>query len=352
MARVLFVSKAVEPPWNDSSKNLVHDLSSHLTRHQGVVMSDRSGPGKLKIYGQRDAAFAPALLSNLRVLGGLVTSRGTDLWHYFFAPNPRTSTVSRWVNRARLKPTVHTVCSAPKAFVPSVLFADKTVVLSKQTEEGFLSAGVSSDRLTRIAPCIPTLKTTMSKAQARAHFGLPPDGKVALFAGDLEFGGGAPRSLKLLDVDPELHLVMACRAKTPAAAKVEATLRRGLSASQGSRVTWVGETGHIHELLACVDVMVFPVTDLYAKMDYPLVLLEAMQLGTPVVAAYGTPAAELQTHGATIVSADEVAESSVALLRDDHKAKELAGRAAKSVQEHFSPVSMVQKYEALYDELV
>ena len=38
MAEVLFVSKPVAPPWNDSSKNLVRDIAGHLQRHSPVLM--------------------------------------------------------------------------------------------------------------------------------------------------------------------------------------------------------------------------------------------------------------------------------------------------------------------------
>ena len=33
-ATVLFVSKPVEPPWNDSSKNLVRDVASCLNQRE------------------------------------------------------------------------------------------------------------------------------------------------------------------------------------------------------------------------------------------------------------------------------------------------------------------------------
>ncbi|MDH4281277.1 MAG: hypothetical protein OEV36_01370 [Myxococcales bacterium] len=38
MAQVLYVSKPVAPPWNDSSKNLVRDVAGHLRRHRPIVM--------------------------------------------------------------------------------------------------------------------------------------------------------------------------------------------------------------------------------------------------------------------------------------------------------------------------
>ncbi len=41
MPEVLFVSKPVAPPWNDSNKNLVRDLARGMTRYRPHVMVPR-----------------------------------------------------------------------------------------------------------------------------------------------------------------------------------------------------------------------------------------------------------------------------------------------------------------------
>ena len=89
----------------------------------------------------------------------------------------------------------------------------------------------------------------------------------------------------------DAFLAIACRAKTPAARDADAHLReevdrRGLRAD----VAFVGETARILDLLATADVVLLPSETLYAKMDLPLVLLEAMALGRAVIVASGTPA--------------------------------------------------------------
>ena len=45
-ADVLFVSKPVAPPWNDSSKNLVRDLAGALRSVHGVTLSRRGTGGR------------------------------------------------------------------------------------------------------------------------------------------------------------------------------------------------------------------------------------------------------------------------------------------------------------------
>ena len=112
------------------------------------------------------------------------------------------------------------------------------------------------------------------------------DAPVWIYPGDLEFGGGAEIALQGFAAwnRPDAVLLMACRRKTPQADEALARLR-----TQAKRwgiepqVRWVGETRHIHELLALSDFVVMVNRTAYAKMDYPLVALESMCLARPVL---------------------------------------------------------------------
>ena len=59
MAEVLFVSKPVAPPWNDSSKNLVRDIAGHLRRHSPVLMG-RAGQTNPIDRGRVEAVYRAA----------------------------------------------------------------------------------------------------------------------------------------------------------------------------------------------------------------------------------------------------------------------------------------------------
>ena len=365
MAEVLFVSKAIAPPWNDSGKNLVHDLARALTRHRPTLMI---GAGALEVPGARalrvyagQVGFAPALLDQARVFGHLLTARRHALWHFFFAPNPRSCLAGRAAKRARRKRAVHTISSAPRdprAIVP-LLFADVNVVLSAHTERRLLDAGLAPERLARIAPAIVPLavKTPEERQRLRAELALPASAALVVFPGDLEFGEGAHlmiESARALHRD--VLVVMACRAKTERARVAERALRarcheRGL----GSRVLFVGETARIHDLLACADVVALPSVDLYAKMDYPLVLLEAMALARSVIVAQGSAAAELSADGGArtvVAQADALTREIELLLADDRARAELGAAARTSVLTRYTATVMAAAYERLYDQLL
>jgi phosphatidylinositol alpha-1,6-mannosyltransferase len=369
MTSILFVSKPLAPPWNDSGKNLVRDLARGLTRYQPTLMA-RSGaePGVLagrvvRVYAPSSGGFAPAITDQLRVLAHLLlAARGHAAWHFFFAPNPRSCLAGRTATALRRTRSVHTLSSAPRdpRAIVSKLFADMNVVLSRHTEQRLLAAGFSAARLTRIAPAIEPLTplTAEQRRAVRARFGLGADEPVVVYPGDLEFGEGAELMLEAFR-SPALaacSLLLACRAKTPRARAAELSLRaRARALGLGERARFVGETSEIHALLGCADVVALPSRELYAKMDYPLVLLEAMSLARPVIVAEGSAAAELTLgQGAHAVEpCPEALAARLAALLDDAALRHDSGeRARAAVLDHYTTERMASSYERVYDALL
>ena len=84
MATILLVSKPVEPPWNDSSKNLVRDLVLGMTRHDSVAFGRQGGQSSLgrarlePVHPAGTAAFAPGLADQVRVLKRLAFAPDVD----------------------------------------------------------------------------------------------------------------------------------------------------------------------------------------------------------------------------------------------------------------------------------
>jgi phosphatidylinositol alpha-1,6-mannosyltransferase len=366
MARILMVSKPVTPPWNDSSKNLVRDIASQMSRHQPTVLTKRGvhteppGVRQEAVYGPVTAGFAPALLDNARVLVRLMAGRSHDLWHFFFAPNRTTSRAGAVASALRRVPTVQTVCSAPAAGanLPDLLFADRTIVLSRHTEQLMLAAGCAPESVRRIPPAVSPLDPLddAERRAVRVELGLPTDRTLLLYPGDLEFSRAAENTLRAVArLDGSCALVLACREKTPRARLERERLRRLVSElGLTAQVTFVGETRRIHDLLGASDVVVLPAENLYAKMDLPLVLIEAMWLARPIVVARGTPAAELVEDGAGLAVPPEVealAEVLGGLVAVPDQRTALGARARERA-DRYHPARVASAYEALYDELL
>ena len=362
--RVLFVSKAIVPPYHDGTRCLVRELSTHLRRARATVLTTPGapppGPGVEvePVYRGGAGSFAPALRDNARVLLRLLTGSRHDLWHFVFAPNPPSSTAGRLAMTLRRVPTVQTVASVPRTFdgSPRLLFGRRVVCQSADTRDRLVAAGAPADRLDVIPPPLsPPVVTPDEIAAARRHLGLADDvGSLLVYPGDLEFSGGAAAVARaapeLLAGAPDARLVFACRAKTPRAREVAERLQREL-APLGERVIFAGQVPSLPALLAASRLVLFPVDDLYGKVDLPLSLLEAQSLGVPVVALQKGPLVELE--GAiALPSVDRLAAVCLDVLGDDRawRQHQSAGRAA--VARRHDPVAITEAYEQLYDRLL
>lgn len=358
MYDVLFVSKPVAPPWNDSNKNLVRDLSRALTRHRARVLvpagAPLSGVTSEQIY---DGAgeYAPAIAANARVMARLLVGRRSDIWHFFFAPNPVTLLAGRAAKLAKGTPTVHTIASAPDSLeaVTGELFADTIVVLSEHTRARLEKVGVKS-KVVPPALVVPDVSEGRVVA-TRARYKI--EGRYALYAGDLEFGDGARTFVRAAasDTERELRYVVASRPKTARAHEARAKLEREAE-ELGANILWLGEIDDIHALVKDASVLSLVTDTLHAKMDWPLVLLEALAMGVPCVVGAGTAASELKGSGACepIRTGDPKALG-FALRAWSERSDAVRARledASRWVDSKCKPSVVAAQYEEIYDEVV
>jgi phosphatidylinositol alpha-1,6-mannosyltransferase len=192
--------------------------------------------------------------------------------------------------------------------------------------------------------------------QLRAELQVSSTAPLLLYPGDLEVSAGAQTVLRiassLCEREPELTFVIAYRDKTQEAAARARVLSEGLAPELRSRVRFCENVADIHALLAAATSVVFPVDDLYGKVDLPIVLLEALALGTPVLALDAGPLASLD--GALRLPADDSLwiEACQRLVRDPAHRAEVAAMGRRAVQTTYAPEVVARAYEQAYAELL
>lgn len=367
MKRVMMVSKPVRPPWTDSSKNLVRDVVSWSERtHYAVMGGDDFGPDWPRVRWDsvyRDAGkYAPGLRQNARAFGHILgADREIGLFHFFFAPNPVTCTALRPLAALKGRPTVHSVCSVPQSFqgIDRLLFSDAVIALSESTTRQLEDAGVEGVR------CIPPgIDPTLLQADPASDL---PDAlgvrgrPVILFAGDYEVGGGAQALVAslptVIERVPEVMLVLACRLKTGDARELEDQVRqKAASAGLLDRIVFLNEVDRMGDLLGLADIVTLPVTSTYRKMDIPLVLLEAMAMGIPVVVSDTAPIRETVAHGGGMAvplgDGDALGSSLGDLLANGGQRSRLGQEALEAVEAYWHVRRTASQYEDLYEELL
>jgi phosphatidylinositol alpha-1,6-mannosyltransferase len=361
---IRFVTKPLAPPWNDSGKNLPWCIARHLTRYRARVWSPRgielpSTPcvATEPVLTAGDSFRSPMLTKAEIVARLVVPDPRVALCHFFFTPTPTTARVARLVRSLKRRtPIVQNVNSLPAApeGLADLVFGDRVVVLSRQAEALLVERGLGPSVL-RIAPCVPPFQAGDRDAwrrDARPTF---------VYAGDLEFSTGAMRVAEAVPAllrSVEADVLFACRNKTERAHVVERSVRHVLETARvpPERVRWLGEVDDLASVLAGATALVLPVDTLYAKMDLPLVALEALQLGTPCIVSNLPSLRELADAGGSIVLGEtgplDLADAMIRLARDGARWRELSEAARNAWRTHYHPEVVVPHYEELYDSLL
>ncbi len=360
--RVLFVSKPLVAPLHDGSLCLVRDLATGLEGIAATVFT-RPGPHPLPGHdvqrvelraGRR--RFGGSLVDNSQVLAHLLTDR-SDLWHFVFAPNPRSCGPLSWLKRRRAIPSVQTVASAPASFSSArqLLFGD-VVVTHSVWAQTWLQQFAPRRRIEVIYPAValPRAGGHDDGLAFRAALHIAPDAPLFCYPGDLEFSSAARTLVGMMDELrqrlPGAVLVMACRPKTSRAQAIAKELAR-LAPAEGVR--FVGELPSLAPLLRAATAVLFPVDDLYGKVDLPVSLLEAMALGCPVVTYNYGPLAELE--GTVQVPTGNVSEllAAVTSLATDAERRQQSTQLARSfLAAKCDPARRDVAYQRLYDDLL
>ncbi|MEI9939319.1 MAG: glycosyltransferase [Pseudomonadota bacterium] len=368
---VLFVSKPIAPPFHDGSKCLVRDVAQNLTRVAPIVLSTpgapplRAAPGALPVrsvaaYGA-PGGFTPALSANLRAAAWVLLGSRANVWHFVFAPNARTSKAGKLLRRLRGVPVVQTVASPPRSFAhpQALFFGDLLVAQSAWTkrsiEIGYAGSGMPAPRIEVIPPPVPDLSPPSAAAVAsvRRQLTLAPEQRYLLYPGDLETSSGAEATAALAErmpsVLPDVVTVFAYRRKSARAVEVATRLAARLPAAQ---TRFLEDAPDILALLAGAAAVVFPVDDLWGKVDLPIVLLEAMAVGVPVLVLDQGPLQDLQgvIQVASLDAAGWLSQIS-SLLADPARCAALVANQRTALAERHAATVVARAYEELYLEL-
>jgi phosphatidylinositol alpha-1,6-mannosyltransferase len=352
----------------------VRDIATRLEKVDPVALSvpnapelrllspRPSGPSSVELVPVYSSAggYAPALAQNLRAALWILLRARADVFHFVFAPNARTSSAGRFLSRRKRVPVLQTIASPPRSFsgVEQLLFGDIVVAQSRSTEQKvraeYDAKGLVCPELRVIPPPVPAglARTATEVASVRARLEIPPDAPLFVYPGDLEVSSGAEvvaeLATRLAAEQPDAVVVFAYRRKTSAADEVAARLRTKL---QGTNVRFAGSLSDVLSLIAAASAVLFPVDDLWGKVDLPIVLLEAMALGVPVLALDAGPLSDLV--GAELLPSLECEGwlRALARLTSDAAARQARIEAQKRTLERCDARVVAAAYEALYLEL-
>jgi glycosyltransferase involved in cell wall biosynthesis len=361
----LFVSKPLSASLTDGTQVLVSHLVRHLEdRFRVSYFGEPERPLRAELRGEalraRHMGYAPPLLAKLQMFATLVKPRyrRTPL-HFFFTPNSATSRIVALLKRvAPCRPIVQSLMSSHDAARHAHLLhpLDAIVVLSQHARNQLVAAGLPPSRVHCIYPAVDYVPDREPRL---------PSWRV-LYAGDLDerVVGRLVRTMRAIESSPgPWTLTIACRPKSPRDAEQRRRLRDLLAPQiAAGRAEVLGEIGDMHALLRDTALQIFVADHVVRKVDLPLVLLEGLAAGVPLVALDFPPLNEMfalaREHDLTIGRLVALGDCGAALENSVRTALTERGflvRAGKHARElaqlEFSLPAMVRRYGDLYDAL-
>lgn len=245
-----------------------------------------------------------------------------------------------------------------------MLKLDKIIAISRNVATSLTDIGIPEDRIRVIPPSIDLERFSRACSGDAERRKLGADGPLILFVGNLSRTKGLdvllramqpvsrrfPTAILAATLDLEVkHSPREQKMKEEILGQIE---RYGLA----KRVTLLGVVENMPELMAAADVLVAPFLSTDGPSDYPLALLEAMAVGTPVVATPVGGIPEVVQDGKTGILVPpgdaEALAGAIASLLDSPKTQEgLETNASDFVSSRFSIEKVARQVESVYEEV-
>jgi glycosyltransferase involved in cell wall biosynthesis len=220
-----------------------------------------------------------------------------------------------------------------------------TVACGKGVEAALTEQGYPV--LATIPNGIPPAPRPADRTALEAEWGLPPGRRLVVAAGRLVDAKNYPLAIRALEGVPSATLAVLGEGPLREALVLEAE-----QAGVADRVAFPGLRRDAREIIGAADAVAIP-----SRVEgLPLVALEALAAGTPIVATDVRGLRELLTDGETalLVPPDSVTRFASALrrvLEDDSLARQLSEAGLRVAAAH-TEERMVDGFLALYDRLL
>ena len=233
-----------------------------------------------------------------------------------------------------------------------VELADRVICVSEGVRASFPSFGVAQRKVRAILNGIRPRRVRANRLALRRELGLSSSSRIALTVGRMTEQKGYDRLVRaapsIVSGAPDIVLVWV--GSGPLEAELRAVVRE---ADLEARVRFLGRRRDVPALLAASDLLVLP-----SRFEgLPLVVLEAMAAGLPVVGTRACGIVEAVVDGETgrLVDGsdiDALADAVLDTVRDPARAERWGQAGRTRVARKFGAARMARETAALYKELL
>jgi len=288
--KILFVTRPIVPPWNEGSKNTVFELAKKIRGHHVHLLTtkdfsyDAENIVWERVYTKGGLVSGLSFGQKLRLFLRLVKKDDIDIYHFFFKPTSLVAVATKIALKFNKKKTVQTVVSVPAEGeqLRKAIFADTVVVGSQFMQKRLAEEGIEAKHIP-FAVNTEELTRPFDVSDAKKAFGMEALA-VILFAGNLHPGRGikivAESMEDVVKQFPEVKFIFAYRFWGTKLEKQNLErIRTEINEKNLTKnVMFLSTVGNMKQLIRAADIVVFPPNSMVFKMDYPLILLEAMAM--------------------------------------------------------------------------
>lgn len=362
---ILMVSRAVEPPWDEASKNLVRDIVASLNNRTFHILTTKSAGNsgqnvvEEKIYSGR--AFN--IIQKMSLLLFLLSHKNDfNIYHFCFTPEPFTSFLIRHIvkseNKVQNVPFITERAGA--SGINKTIYSRRVVVNSRYSKEMLERAGIKNVAL--VYPSVDTRRfgPHVKKEDARKKIGLKGRFHVlwcGKFVSDAEVRAISDIIHNTCNLESGIDFIIGVRLDNRSGKSRLGSLKRMLQ-ERGlyNKVTFITKVDDMSILMAACDIMIYPFfSGFKKKIDIPYVIIEAMASAKPVIISDKEPLNEIvKCGGGVTVKEDSGLEFARAIkgLYDDEVLRNKIGSGNReSAMNYFDAGKNIKKYDSIYESL-
>jgi len=315
-----------------------------------------------RIYTKSGLVSGLSFGQKLRLFWRLIKKDDIDIYHFFFKPTSLVAMAAKIALKFNNKKTIQTVVSVPAEGeqLGKAIFADLVVVGSQFMQKRLAKEGIETKHIP-FGVNTGQLTELCDVSDAKKAFGLKGM-PVILFAGNLHPGRGievvAGSVEDVVKQFPEVKFVFANRFfETKLEKQNLAKIKSGIyEKNLTGNVMFLGIVENMKQLIKAADIVVFPPNAMVFKMDYPLILLEAMSMAKPVIFSNVSPLDELFESQSNIMiernNPKQLSAAIISLLSHKEKMCSMGENARDLIEKKFNIQLSTHKYLEMYEELL
>lgn len=363
MKNVLMVSRAISPPWDEASRNLVKEIVSRTEGLKFHVLTDKekvfNGENIVhhKIYTSRENTF----FQKLKLLMFLFKRRKEfDVYHLCFTPEKASSFfIKAMIDKRKVIQSVpYLTEKVKKGDYKRLIHSESVIVPSEATKNELAYSGIKNAKV--IPPGVDTKRFSPERDRAldKKKFNLTGK-KNIIWAGDLSTGAALEKLFIIMqDVladSEEAIFVIASRIKEKRDSVRHNALKvRVKDLGMEKRVIFMQTVDDMASLISACEILIYPLMPGFKrKIDVPYVVVEAMASGLPVVISDVAPLNEAIKDGVEkLVKGEDpliFAEEVKKLINDDSRCRDISGKNRKVALRFFDIEKNIKKIREVYE---